>query len=127
MMKPKILVVDDEESIRYTLSFFLSEEGYQVTCAAGYDESMSFIRKTEFDLILVDIVLEGKSGIDLLKSIREIRPNVPVIVITGVPTNETAAESLKYGALEHIIKPVRQEDLLRSTASALKQKALVNS
>lgn len=125
-MKPQILIVDDEESIRYTLSFFLSEAGCRVTCAADYDESMSLIRETEFDLVFLDIVLEGKSGIDLLKSIREIRPNMPVIVITGVPTSETAVESLRYGALEYIIKPIRQENLLRSAALALKHKALVD-
>ena len=105
-MNSKILVVDDEESIRYTFSYFLSDQGYSVTVAANYEESMSLIRETDFDLVYVDIVMEGKSGIDLLKSIREIRPNVPVVIITGVPTLETAAESLRYGALDYIIKPI---------------------
>ena len=88
-MKAKILVVDDEESIRYTFWFFLSEEGYGVTGAANYDEAVSLILERHFDLIFVDIVMEGKSGMDLLKKVQEIRPSMPVIIITGVPVSYT--------------------------------------
>jgi two-component system response regulator HydG len=125
-MEPKILVVDDEESIRYTFNIFLSEEGYAVTGTATYDEALSLMRETDFDLMYVDIVLEGRTGIDLLKMVRKKRPGVPVIMITGVPSIETAAESLRHGALDYIIKPIRQHALVRSAGVALKHKAVTD-
>jgi PAS domain S-box-containing protein len=125
-MKAEILIVDDEESIRYTFSVFLSEEGYAVTTATSYEEAVSLLQKTDFDLMYVDIVMEGKSGIDLLKKIRETRPNIPVIMVTGVPSIETAADALRHGALDYIIKPVRQDSLERSAAVALKHKVLAD-
>ena len=66
-MKPKILLVDDEESIRYTFEAFLSEEGYSVISADSYNAALALMRVNHFDLMYVDIVLEGRSGIDLLK------------------------------------------------------------
>ena len=123
-MEAKILVVDDEESIRYTFDVFLSEKGHAVSSAASYDEALSLMRETDFDLIYVDIVLESRTGIDLLKAVKETRSTVPVIMITGVPSIETAAESLRQGALDYIIKPIRQDTLVRSAAVALKHKAM---
>jgi len=125
-MKPEILIVDDEESIRYTFSVFLSEKGYAVTTASNYDEATSLLQETDFDLMYVDIVMEGKSGIDLLKTVRETRPNMPVIMVTGVPSLETAADAMRHGALDYIIKPVRQDSLERSAAVALKHKAMTD-
>jgi two-component system response regulator HydG len=72
----------------------------------------------------VDIVLEGRSGIELLKTVRETRPSVPVIIITGVPSIETAADSLRHGALDYVIKTIRQHKLMRSASVALKHKAV---
>jgi len=125
-MDEKILVVDDEESIRYTFNIFLSEAGYAVTGAADYDEALSLMQETEFDLMYVDIVLEGRSGIELLKTVRKTWPSVPVIIITGVPSIETAADSLRHGALDYVIKPVRQHTLMRSASVALKHKAVTD-
>jgi PAS domain S-box-containing protein len=84
------------------------------------------MRENDFDLIYVDIVLEGRSGIDLLKAARETGATVPVIMITGVRSIETAAESLRHGALDYIIKPIRQDSLVRSAAVALKHKAVAD-
>jgi PAS domain S-box-containing protein len=123
-MDEKILIVDDEESIRYTFNVFLSEQGYAVSGAASYDEAVSLMREDDFDLMYVDIVMEGKSGIDLLKTVRKTRPHVPVIMITGVPSIETAADALRQGALDYIIKPIRQHALVRSADVALKHKAV---
>ena len=123
-MKAKILVVDDEDSIRFTFNIFLSEDGYEVSTAASYDEAMAQIKKTEYDLIFADIVLESKTGIDLLKDVRKLRPATPVVMITGVPSIETATESLRIGALDYIIKPIRQDTLLRVTTVALKHRVI---
>ncbi len=123
-MKAKILVVDDEESIRFTFNIFLSDDGYEVGTAASYDEAIALIQKTDYDLIFADIVMDRKTGIDLLKAARQLRPTTPVVMITGVPSIETATESLRIGALDYIIKPIRQDTLLRVATVALKHRAL---
>ena len=123
-MQPHILIVDDEESIRYTFEAFLSEEGYTVSSAADYEEGIALLREKDVDLIFADIILPGKSGIDLLKAAREIVPGVPVIMITGAPSVDTATESLRIGAFDYIVKPIRQQSLMRSVNIALKHKAV---
>ena len=123
-MKPHILVVDDEESIRYTFEAFLSEEGFTVSSAAGCDEGITLLRENDIDLVFADIILPDKSGIDLLKAAREIVPSVPVIMITGAPSVDTATESLRIGAFDYIVKPIRQDFLMRSVGIALKHKAV---
>ena len=67
----KILIIDDEESIRFTLKEFYSEEGYEVTTAEDYDGAMNIIDVYDFDLILADINLKGKSGIDILEKVKK--------------------------------------------------------
>ena len=123
-MQLNILIVDDEESIRYTFESFLSEEGYTVSSAADYEEGVALLREKDIGLIFADIILPGKSGIDLLKAAREIAPGVPVIMITGAPSLDTATESLRIGAFDYIVKPIRQDALLRSVNVALKHKAV---
>jgi len=123
-MKPHILVVDDEKSIRYTFEAFLSEEGYTVSSAADCDEGIALLREKDVDLVFADIILPEKSGIDLLKAAREMVPSVPVIMITGAPSVDTATESLRIGAFDYIVKPIRQDSLMRSVHIALKHKAV---
>jgi PAS domain S-box-containing protein len=120
-----ILVVDDEESIRFTFASFLSDEGYQVETASGYDEGHALINEKRFDLVFIDIILdEGRSGILLLEEVRNRAPETEVIIITGAPTVQTASEALRLGALDYLVKPVRQETLVRATEMALKHKIL---
>jgi two-component system response regulator HydG len=123
-MPPHILVVDDEESIRYTFRHFLTEQGYTVSCAADYGEGIALLRENGCDLVFADIILPGRSGIDLLKEAKEILPDALVIMITGAPSVDTAAESLRIGAFDYIIKPIRQDTLLRTVNIALKHKAV---
>jgi len=123
-MQPHILVVDDEESIRCTFQAFLSQEGYTVSGAADCEEGIALLREEDVDLVFADIILPGRSGIELLKAAREIVPSVPVIMITGAPSIDTAAESLRIGAFDYIVKPIRKNALLRSVNIALKHKAV---
>ena len=120
----KILIVDDEESIRFTFESFLSDEGHEVTTAGGYNEALAIISRYEFDLIFMDIVLGGETGIDLLKEIKNRDMRCPVVMITGYPNVETASAALRLGAFDYIFKPVKQEILLHITAIALRNKAL---
>ncbi len=125
MEQRRILVVDDEESIRFTFESFLTDEGYEVETACGYDEGQALIRERPFDLIFIDIILDGgKSGIVLLELVRDRAPETEVIIITGAPSVKTASAALRLGALDYMVKPVRQDALIRATEMALKHQTL---
>lgn len=116
-----ILIVDDEESIRYTFKVFLQREGYgRITTAASLEEALAVINEEKIDLIISDIVLENASGTELLKHIRNTGVECPVVMITGFPNLDTAAEAVRYGAFDYISKPVNKETLLRFVRQALK-------
>jgi len=116
-----ILIVDDEESIRITFEMFLKREGYgKITTAATMEEALIAINEERFDLIVSDIVLEGAKGTDLLRHIQRTGLQCPVVMITGYPNLETAADAVRYGAFDYISKPVNKETLLRFVRQALK-------
>jgi PAS domain S-box-containing protein len=125
-MKAKILVIDDEEGIRFTFKRFLSDNGYVVTAAKDFDEALSSIAKTDFDVIFADIILRGKTGIDVLREIKEKKLNCPVIMITGYPNIETASDAIRLGAFDYIPKPVQKDTLLHITNTALQYKMLID-
>lgn len=125
-MKGKILVIDDEEGIRFTFENFLSDEGYQVVTASNYDKAMSLISERDFDVIFTDIVMEGLTGIDVLREIKKRTPNCPVIMITGAPDAKTASEALRLGAHDYLFKPIKQDTLLHITKKVLEHKKLLD-
>ncbi len=116
----KILVIDDEESIRFTFENFLSEAGHDVATAEDFCAAIEQITHQRFDLIFSDIMLGDTCGIDILRAIREIDLEVPVVMITGYPTIETASEAVRLGAFDYLQKPVNQEMLLKTVRSALR-------
>ncbi len=117
-----ILVVDDEESLRHTFQIFLKRQGYSpVIMAATFEEAVTAMTSQPFDLVISDIVLEGASGIDLLKRARELGLDCPVVMVTGYPNVETAADAVRLGAFDYIPKPVEKETLLRTARLALQQ------
>jgi len=120
----KILVVDDEESIRYTFESFLTDEGYSVITARDYHEAVEKISETDFDLIFTDIILGGNTGIDLLRKIKEENYTCPVVMITGYPNIDSASDAVRLGAFDYISKPVRPDTLIHSATMALRHKAL---
>ena len=116
-----ILIVDDEESIRITFEMFLKREGYgRITTVATMEEALIAINEEKFDLIISDIVLQGACGTDLLRHIQKTGIQCPVVMITGFPSLESAAEAVRYGAFDYISKPVNKETLLRFVRQALK-------
>ncbi len=118
----RILVVDDEESLRLTFKMFLVREGYgPVTTAATFEEAIALIEQQSFDLIISDIVMEGASGIDLLRRVRELDLTCPVVMVTGYPNINSAAEAVRLGAFDYLSKPVKKNDLLRTARMALQQ------
>ena len=125
-MAIKILVIDDEENICFTLARFLSDEGYDVATAEDFNTALKKINQIDFDLVFADILLKGRSGIEILKAVKEKDSNCPVVMITGVPTIDTASEALRIGAFDYLSKPVLQDGLLKVTKSALRYKRLVD-
>jgi two-component system response regulator HydG len=108
----KILIVDDEESIRQTFEIFLKAEGYQfVKAVASFESALEALSQAEYDLIISDIVLIGRSGTDLLQKIRESGVKCPVVMITGFPNLESAARSIRHSAFDYLSKPVNKETL----------------
>lgn len=122
----RILVIDDEEGIRFTFRKFLSDQGYTVATSENFEKALIRIRESDFDLIITDIVLEGKSGIDILQEVKKRNLLCPVVMITGYPDIETTTNALRSGAFDYIIKPVRKHTLLRVAEMALQHKAVVD-
>lgn len=116
----RILIVDDEESIRQTFKIFLNSEGYRfVKTVETFDEAVEAVTEEEYDLIVSDIVLKGPCGTDLLKKMRELGVKCPVVMITGFPNLESASESVRHSAFDYLPKPVNKATLLRFTKQAL--------
>jgi two-component system response regulator HydG len=122
--KARILVIDDEESIRFTFDAFLTDEGYSVRTAENYDQAVDLLGETDFDVVFADIILGGRTGIDVMREARLRNLTCPVVMVTGAPNVETAAEAVRLGAFDYIPKPVHQETLLHVAKMALRHKAL---
>lgn len=117
-----ILVIDDEESLRFTLERFLSFAGHRVVTAGSCDEAREEIAQGAFDLILLDLSLPDGSGMDLLGEVKRGWPKCPVIVMTAYPAVQTARDAFRMGAFDYIPKPVRQRELMESVVLALREK-----
>ena len=118
----KILIVDDETVIREGLKRVLERESYIVeTCSSGYT-AIEIMQNQEFDLIITDLKMPGMSGIEVLKSVRTLQPHIPVILITGYASIDTAVEAMKNGASDYISKPFAPDILLEKVNIALSQR-----
>jgi len=120
----RVLLVDDEQSIRTTLGEFLCAGGYQVKTAEDAETAKKLLQENAFGVVVSDIVLPRLSGVDLLHFIREAAPHVQVIMMTGEPTVETAAEAVRAGASDYLTKPVGKNAILRSVKHAGQVKRL---
>jgi len=115
----EILVIDDEESIRFTFSYLLEDLGYAVDAAATPEEAHGYLSVKGYDLIFLDLLLGTHSGIATLKEIRNGHPDTPVIMVTGAPDSETVSQAFSMGAFAYIPKPVRLDTLAAITEKAL--------
>lgn len=118
-MKPTILVTDDEKSIRNSLREILEFENYIVREADGGEETLSQIKKSKIDLLILDIKMKGMDGIEVLEKVKEIKPELPVVMISGHGTIKIAVEATKMGAFDFIEKPPDLNRLLISVRNAL--------
>jgi response regulator RpfG family c-di-GMP phosphodiesterase len=120
----KVLIVDDEWYISELLSRWLLTEGYRCTIAANAEEAWALLESEKFSLIISDINMPGKSGIDLLSMARRHFPDVAVIMATALDDRQTAIRTLELGAYDYLIKPYDQNELLISIANALERRRL---
>jgi len=120
----KILIVDDEKGIRKTLGEFLRNDGHDVEEAEDAEIALQVIKARAVDVVVTDIVLPRLTGIELLRRIHAIAPEVQVVMMTGEPTLETAAESLRLGAANYLFKPITKAEILRAATNAEKLKSL---
>lgn len=123
-MDVTILIVDDEESIRYTFNAFFSKEGYHVLEAEDFKTACKIIKTTRLDVIFSDILLKEFNGIDLLRIARKEQDSCPVIMITGQPDLETAGGAVRLGAFDYLIKPIEKETIVKVAKMALNFKQL---
>jgi len=117
--KAKIFIIDDEESIRDSCSQVLTKDGYSVRTAADGREAVNILNESRFDIILLDLKLPGIPGIKILKKITNSTPEVPVIIITGFASIESAVNTIKQGAFDYLAKPFSPEELRTIVKKAL--------
>ena len=111
-MKDKsVLIVDDEKNIRLTLSQTLEALGVEPDTAANGEEALAKLKEKEFGLILLDLKMPGMDGMEVLRRVREIRPDIRVIILTAYGTIESAVEAMKLGAVDFIQKPFSPEEI----------------
>ena len=125
-MRGAILIIDDEETLRFTFQSLLSAEGHLVRTASDFNEAVKALDQESFDLVLADIVLPGRSGIDVLEEVKSRGLTCPVVMITGYPTVDTAAQAVRLGAFDYLPKPVRRDHLVRAVNQALRHKELID-
>jgi DNA-binding NtrC family response regulator len=124
-MKFRLLVVDDEKNIREGLAASLEMDGYDVETAAGGGDGWKRFQKGDIDLVITDLRMPGLSGDELLKRIEAESPGIPVIVLTGHGTVETAVEAMRHGAWDFLTKPVNLDHLGELVKRALANRELV--
>lgn len=125
-VKSRILVVDDDATLLEVYSDLLGEAGYAVETAESGPRAMNLINGGAYDLILTDIVMPDTNGVEILRAVRMRDLDVPVILVTGSPTVETAILALEMGALRYLVKPVEASILLGSVEQALRLKRLAH-
>src|SRR6267378_6162555 len=107
-----VLIVDDEEEIRESIEMLLNSEGVYTDTAADGEEGLKEMGENLYDAVLLDLMLPGKSGMEVQKNIRRIDPTLPVIIITAIGALETAVTAIKEGSFDYITKPWNNEKLL---------------
>ena len=122
MTQGKLLIVDDELSVRDSLAKWFTEEGYEVATAESANEALTRVAEQTFDVALVDIKMRGTDGIELQRRLHEIYPDMLVIMMTGYASVETAVAALKNGAYDYVTKPLDPDEIAHLVKNALAHK-----
>jgi DNA-binding NtrC family response regulator len=122
-MKVRVLLVDDEEQFVETLAMRLEARDYAVSTAFNGDQALNHLKAKDADVVILDVLMPGLTGIDTLREMKKLRPLTEVIMLTGHATVETAIEGMKLGAFDYLMKPTEIEDLVDKISKAYKRKA----
>jgi DNA-binding NtrC family response regulator len=125
-MGARLLVVDDEEKVRIYLARLLAHRGYEVETAADGASALKKITHRDFDVVLLDIIMPGMSGMEVLPQLKRLKPNVQVIMLTGNASVTIGVDSIKLGAFDYLLKPVDLERLGECLAQALEHGRLLH-
>ena len=120
----RILIVDDDKEILFTLRAYLEIQNYQVSEASSSEKALEILRNETINLAITDLHMPGDSGLDFLQSVREFSSDMPIIIMTGDASIETAVESLKVGANDFISKPIDITKIQDQINNALKDKTI---
>ncbi|HPS93969.1 MAG TPA: response regulator [Deltaproteobacteria bacterium] len=115
----KVLVVDDEEIIRYSLKNILTSHGFEVDAVVSAEDALGSLYDRSYHLVLTDLMLEGMGGLELVENIKVISPRTLVIVITGYGSLKTAVAALRLGVYDYILKPCDENELIIRVRRAL--------
>jgi two-component system response regulator AtoC len=124
MENKQVLIIDDEENMRYMLQLTLESEEYGVELACNGSEGIEKINQNQFDFILCDIKMPKVSGLDVLAFVMESSPNTPVIMISAYGTIDTAVQAMKQGAYDYVMKPFKQDEILLTLKKAEERERL---
>ena len=126
MRIPKVLIVDDDPIVRNLLSRIVGESGYTAEDAEDGLSALGKVEHCSYDAVFTDLMMPRMGGIDLVRRLKEIDPNLPVIVITGFPTLETGVRALKEGAADFVTKPFRLKDVKLLLNKLISKRRLLN-
>jgi two-component system response regulator PilR (NtrC family) len=121
-----VLIIDDEEVLQDVLTVLLRKEGHQTQSAFSGEEGLEMLDREEFDLVLLDLMLPGMNGMQVLREMRRKHPDVVVVVITAFSSIESAIEAMREGAFHYIPKPFKNEEVLLTLRKGLEQRRLTN-
>jgi DNA-binding NtrC family response regulator len=125
MDKANILVVDDEAVVREGVRRILEGDRYSVESCSSGRAALDLLQEKDFHMVITDLKMPGMSGLEVLKAIKILQPEIPVIIITGYSTVDTAVDAMKNGAIDYIAKPFSPDQLREKVARAFEQKALL--
>ena len=124
MEEIRMLLVDDEDDFRTTLANRLKLRKIDVTDAASGNEAIELVKQKSFDVAVIDVKMPGIDGIETLKQIKQIKPAVEIIMLTGHASIESGMEAMKLGAYDYVMKPCDIDELLIKTGDAYQHKLL---
>jgi len=120
----RVLIIDDEEALRDSMSQVLAKEGYELRCAADCRQGVELFGRETFQLIFLDLRLPDADGLSVLRQMKEASPEIPVVMITGFGSIESAVESIKLGAFDYLAKPFAPDELRLVARQALQSRAM---
>lgn len=115
----RVLVVDDEDVVCQSYERVLSNAGFEVAKAHSGAEALEQVSRSDFDVVLADLKMPGMDGLEMVSRVREIYPQMPVVVITGFPSADTLNEAARLGVNDYLTKPVAPDVLMHATTQAL--------